>query len=69
MSEREIVDVETVRDVNAVTGEEVVRVRYRVRGRRRWTRLVVIPDEGQSVNDLMRQGELIAQAHLSGRAA
>jgi hypothetical protein len=59
------VEVETERDTNLLTGEEVVRVRYRVEGTRRWTKLVVFPDQGQTVQELLREGHLIAQAHLA----
>lgn len=56
--------VETGRDVNLLTGEEVVRVRYRAKGTRRWTRLLVVPDEGQTVDELLREGPAIARAHM-----
>jgi len=59
------VQVETKRDINLLTGQEIVRVRYRREGVRRWTRLVVVPDEGQTVDELLREGHLIAQAHMA----
>ena len=59
------IQVETKRDVNLLTGEEIVRVKYRPEGVRRWTRLVVIPDADQSVDELLRQGHEIAAAHMA----
>ena len=59
-----VIDVQTSRDVNLLTGAEVVRVRYRERGTRLWTKLIVVPGEGQSVDELMWQGDEIARAHM-----
>ena len=56
-------DVETSLDVNLLTGQEIVRVRYRERGERRWTRLFVVPDAEQTVGDLLTHGHEIAAAH------
>lgn len=59
------VEVETSRDLNLLTGEEIVRVRYRPEGVRRWTKLIVVPDDDQTIDALLRQGHEIAAAHMA----
>ncbi len=57
-----VVEAQTELDRN-YDGTEVVRVKYREQGQRRWTKLVVFPAADQSVDELLRQGDLIADAH------
>jgi hypothetical protein len=61
----QLFQVETERDTNLLTGEEIVRVRYRPEGTQRWTKLVVFPEGDQTVDELLRDGHLIAQAHMA----
>lgn len=63
-----VFDVETERDVNMLTGEDVVRVKYRERGTRRWTRIVVFPEPDQPVAELLGQGHEIAAAHIASQS-
>lgn len=59
----EVIQVETSCE-RTYDGADVVRVRYRKQGTRRWTKLVVFPSDGQTVDELLREGDLIAAAHL-----
>ena len=43
-----------------------IRVRYRAPGTRRWTRFLIVLDEGQTVGDLHPHIKLIAEAHSRG---
>lgn len=61
------VQVETERDVNLLTGQEIVRVKFRPEGVRKWTRFVVFPDPDQSVEELLTQGPEIAAAYMAAR--
>jgi hypothetical protein len=61
----QVVQVETKLDTNLLTGQEIVRVRYRPEGTRRWTKLFVVPDADQTVDELLREGHLIARAHMA----
>lgn len=63
------IQVETERDTNLLTGEEIMRVRYRPEGTRRWTKFIVFPSDGQSLDDLLREGHLIARAHMEKESA
>lgn len=49
--------------------ETVVRIKYRQRGRRRWTRFVVVPDERTSIDTILASADQIAQEHLAARVA
>jgi hypothetical protein len=59
------VQVETSLDTNLLTNDVIVRVRYRPEGAHRWTKLVVVPDDDQAPQDLLRQGHEIARAHMA----
>lgn len=45
----------------------VVRVRYRPEGKRRWTKFYIIPEEGQSVDDLLARAPETAEWHASDK--
>ena len=45
----------------------VVRILYRRLPTRRWTRFVVVPDDGQSVADIISHADEIAILHDSGK--
>jgi hypothetical protein len=56
-------DCET--DVNVLTGQKVVRFRYRrTIGRGRWTSFVVYPDNGQTVDEIIDLGREIVDVHV-----
>lgn len=44
---------------------EVVRVLYRPLGTRRWTRFVIVPDPGQSLDELERNAARAAEQHYA----
>lgn len=43
----------------------IVRIRYRPEGKRRWTKFFVVPQEGQSVDDLLARAEETAKWHAT----
>lgn len=53
----------TERDVNLLTGGDVLRVRYRRDGARLWTRFVIVPDADQTVAELEALAHEAALAH------
>jgi 2-keto-3-deoxy-L-rhamnonate aldolase RhmA len=42
----------------------VVRVRYRAEGTRRWTRFLIVPEEGQTIADCVDHARDAALAHM-----
>lgn len=62
------VRTEPERVTNLTTGEvmDALRVKYRKPGKRRWTKFLVVPDEGQTIDDLKNLSSRIAHAHAHG---
>lgn len=56
-------EVKTERDVNLLEGQEFVRIIYRAEGVRRWTRIAVFPDDGQSLEEVEELAHEIAEVH------
>lgn len=64
------IEVETSRErcfnLSAGGRVDVVRVRWRVKGTRRWASFLLIPDEGQSLDELEQNAEAAAAKVAAG---
>lgn len=70
MNETQVkLQVESELDIDLLTSKVCVRIKYRELPRRKWTSLVVVPDEGQTPVEVMRHAEEIAILHKSRIAA
>lgn len=65
----DVVEFTTERDRDLVGKRIVLRVICRPKGRRRWTRFLLVPLEGESYEDLEEKAELAAQAMLAEETA
>ena len=54
--------VRTAKEYDFSGKREVVRLRWRERGARRWNSRIVVPQEGQTVGYIMNHATVIAEA-------